>query len=333
MPFFEELLACPRCRGGLSGFGGTTSDSTGLSAPPLRCASCGDEYPSPKGIPALRILSDARTEKVREFYARAPFPGYPPRDTLSAMRARAARSEFARGLDRAIPGDARVLELGCGTGQLSLYLATADRVVVGADLARPSLELAREAGDRFGLKGVLFLETDLNAPGLARGAFDVVICSGVLHHTPDPRKSFASVAQLVRPGGVLVIGLYNAYARLPQRLRRAAGFLTGYRWIPGDRVLRERESQPARRDAWFQDQYRHVEEHRHTLREVQTWFRENGIEYLRAYPSALLAGESDELFAQAEDDWAVEGWIAQLSWIRSIGGEGGVFATIGCRPS
>lgn len=332
MPSFEELLACPRCRGGLSFGGGGPSGSARPSAP-LRCHACGEEYLSPGGIPALRIPSDQRTENVREFYARAPFPGFPPRDTLAALRARAARSEFARRLDEAIPGDARVLELGCGTGQLSLYLATADRMVVGADLARPSLELAREARDRFGLSGVLFLETDLNAPGLARDVFDVVICSGVLHHTPDPRKSFASVAELVRPGGVLVIGLYNAYARLPQRLRRAAGFLTGYRWIPGDRVLRERESQPARRDAWLRDQYRHVEEHRHTLREVQSWFRENGIEYLRAYPSALLAGESDELFAQSEDDWAVEGWIAQLSWIGSIGGEGGVFATIGCRPS
>ena len=82
----------------------------------------------------------------------------------------------------------------------------------------------------------------------------------------------------------------------------------------------------------LRDQYRHVEEHRHTLREVQAWFRENGVEYLRAFPSALLGGESDELFAQSEDDWAIEGLIAQFSWMRALGGEGGVFAAVGCRP-
>ena len=318
MQSFEDLLACPRCGGGLGG---------------LRCSVCGEQYPAAGGIPNLRIPSDARTERVREFYARAPFPGYPPRDSLSTLRARAVRSEFVRRLDQSIPGDATVLEIGCGTGQLSLFLASADRTVVGADLARPSLELAREAAARYGVSDVHFVETDLRAPGLRREAFDVVICSGVLHHTPDPRSSFASVARLVRPGGVLVIGLYNAYARLPLRLRRAVARLTRYRWIPWDPVLRDRRAEPARRDAWLRDQYQHVEEHRHTLREVQGWFRDNGVEYVRAYPSALLAGESEELFAQSEDDWAIEGLIAQLSWMRSLGAEGGVFAAVGCRLS
>jgi len=328
MRSFEDLLACPRCAGALNLSGGPRD-------PParLRCAACGRQYAAPGGIPDLRISADARTEKVREFYSRAPFPGYPQRDSISALRARAARSVFARRLDESIPGDALVLELGCGTGQLTLFLASADRTVVGADLARPSLELAREAAARYGVGDVHFVETDLRAPGLRRGAFDVVICSGVLHHTPDPRTSFASVASLVRPGGVLVIGLYNAYARLPLRLRRAIARLTGYRWIPWDPVLRDRRSEPARREAWLRDQYQHVEEHRHTLGEVQAWFRDNGVEYLRAFPSALLGGESDDLFAQSEDDWAFEGFIAQLAWMRALGGEGGVFAAVGCRPT
>ena len=59
------------------------------------------------GIPNLRLPGDSRTEAVRRFYERAPFPGYPPRDSLQALRARAERSAFARLLDRAIPGDAR----------------------------------------------------------------------------------------------------------------------------------------------------------------------------------------------------------------------------------
>lgn len=331
MPSFDELLACPRCGGALR-LAGASLDSSASEAR-LSCLACGEHYRTHGGIPDLRISRDERTEKVREFYARAPFPGYPKRDSLGSLRARAGRSEFARRLDESIPGDAVVLDLGCGTGQLSLFLASAERTVVGADLARPSLELARAAAGRYGIERVLFVETDLRSPGLARGRFDVVVCSGVLHHTPDPAASFASAARLVAPGGVLVVGLYNTYARLPHRLRRAAARLTGFRWIPWDPVLRRRRSDPGRREAWLRDQYRHVEEHRHTLREVRRWFHDNGLEYLRAFPSALLAGESDELFTQSEDDWAFEGLIAQFSWMRSLGGEGGVFAAVGCRPA
>jgi 2-polyprenyl-3-methyl-5-hydroxy-6-metoxy-1,4-benzoquinol methylase len=276
----------------------------------------------------LRIAGDARTEAVRHFYRRSPFPGYPPNDDLSALRARAARSEFARRLDLAIPGDALVLEVGCGTGQLSLFLASADRTVIGADLSRPSLLLARDAALRYGA-AAQFVETDLRAPGLRRGAFDVVICSGVLHHTPDPRSSFAAVATLARPGGVLVIGLYNSIARLPQRARRALRRLTGAALF--DPVLASRSGEPARREAWLRDQYLHPEEHRHTLDEVRGWFHDNDVEYLRCFPSALLGGEPGDLFTQSEDCWAPESLLSQLSWMGSLGSEGGLFVVTGLR--
>src|SRR5438132_7022164 len=198
---FIGLLACPRCGSSLDG--------------QLACTTCGAVHRSPDGIPDLRVASDARTEKVRDFYSAAPFPSYPARDSLAALRARAGRSEFARLLDHAIPPGARVLEMGCGTGQMSLFLAGADRLVIGADLTRASLELAEAARRRYQIDGVLFVETDLRRPGLRARAFDAVLSNGVLHHTPDPRASFAALARLVRPGGIVVVGLYNTYARLP----------------------------------------------------------------------------------------------------------------------
>ncbi|MCA1827626.1 MAG: class I SAM-dependent methyltransferase [Myxococcales bacterium] len=270
------------------------------------------------------------SSEVRAFYRQSPFPGYPPRDSLARLRSRAARSEFARLLDDAIPPDARVLEMGCGTGQLAIFLASSGRSVIGADFSRPSLRLARDAAARFGV-GARFVETDLRASGLRPSSFDVVICSGVLHHTEDPRASFASVARLARPGGILVIGVYNAWARLPLRARRTIARLSGFRWIPWDPVLRDRSAEPARREAWLRDQYRHPEEHRHTLCEVQRWFSENAVEYLRAFPSGLLGEEPGDLFAQAEDDWGPEALLKQIAWMRTLGGEGGLFVAVGRR--
>src|SRR5437899_3115923 len=84
-----------------------------------------------------------------------------------------ARGALALSLGAAIPDDASVLEMGCGTGQLSLFLAGAGRLVVGADLTRAALELAQGAANQFGVGGVRFVETDVRAPGLRKEGFDV----------------------------------------------------------------------------------------------------------------------------------------------------------------
>jgi SAM-dependent methyltransferase len=319
-PHLLALLACPACGGALAAEAG------------LRCGACGRAFAAPDGIPSLVGALDARATRVRDFYASAPFPGYPPRDSYAALRARAQRSEFARLLDAAIAPDATVLDLGCGTGQMSLFLATGDRLIVGADLTRASLLLGADAARRFGIGRARFVEMDLRAPALRADAFDVVHCSGVLHHTAEPATSFRAVARFVRPGGVLVIGVYNAYARFPHRLRRAVARLSGLRWIPFDPVLRDRAAEPERRRAWLRDQYQHPEEHRHTLAEVQRWFLASGVEYVRTYPSTVAAEPTPPpggLFAPATDDWAPESLLQQLAWARTLGREGGLFVVVG----
>ncbi len=313
----NDLLACPRC-------GDALSDA-------LECLGCGAGWRAPDGIPRLRLDVSARTETVRRFYDAAPFPGYPPNDSLTWLRARAERSAFAGLLDRSLPGDAVIAEVGCGTGQMSLYLARADRRVVALDLSRAALELGAAAARRYGKGRVQFVECDLTRLPLREAAFDVVYCSGVLHHTPEPRESFASIVKAVKPGGHVVLGLYNRYARLPLRLRRVIARATGFRWIPFEPVLRDREAEPARREAWLRDQYRHPEEHTHSLAEVRRWFWDNDIHYISTYPSTLIGHTPDDLLALAEDEWPLESRLVQISWMWSLGGEGGLFVVVGRR--
>ena len=97
------------------------------------------------------------------------------------------------------------------------------------------------------------------------------------------------------------------------------------------RISRERDTEPARRAAWLRDQYQHPEEHRHTVGEVQNWFNENGVEYVRTYPSALIGATPDDLLAAAGDTWPLETWLTQLGWMRSLGPEGGLFVIVGRR--
>src|SRR5260221_5081149 len=76
--FMLELLACPACEGPL--------DEGWM------CRGCGARHQAADGVPNLRVASDARTDVVRRFYEEAPSPGYPPRDSLEWLRARARAS-------------------------------------------------------------------------------------------------------------------------------------------------------------------------------------------------------------------------------------------------
>lgn len=64
---------------------------------------------------------------------------------------------------------------------------------------------------------------------------------------------------------------------------------------------------------------------------MKRWFADNGVEYLRAFPSTVFDDDGRDLFAPAPDDWTVENWVAPIGWMRTLGREGGLFFAIGRR--
>jgi SAM-dependent methyltransferase len=147
---------------------------------------------------------------VNAFYELRPFPGYGPADDATTLLDRCRASPFLVALDRATTPDARVLEEGCGTGQLSNFLALAGprRRVTGLDYTRASLDAAEAFRRRAGTRNLLLLRADLFAMPVPERAFEVVISRGVVHHTPDPDGAIRAVCARVAPGGHLVLGFY-----------------------------------------------------------------------------------------------------------------------------
>ena len=185
---------------GRSGSSSPARHAAARSQPTGRAPDARRASTSPTVSPICDCLSDGVTETVRRFYESAPFPGYPPRESLQSLRARAERNAFARLLDRAIPGDARIVDVGCGTGQMCLYLASADRVVVGADLTRASLALGAAAAARFGLERVQFVETDLRSPVSSAAPSTSSTRPASCTTRRDPRASFARTGRAGPPG-------------------------------------------------------------------------------------------------------------------------------------
>ena len=126
------------------------------------------------------------TDDIKAFYEANPFPNYDDFDSAASLLDKARTGLFARLLDEQIPFGARVIECGCGTGQLTNFLSIANRTVVGADLCLNSLKMATAFKDQNELDRAHFLQMNLFRPCFKPATFDLVISNGVLHHTADP---------------------------------------------------------------------------------------------------------------------------------------------------
>jgi SAM-dependent methyltransferase len=103
-------------------------------------------------------------------------------------------------LDLLPPAPARVADLGCGTGTLSLLLTEEGYDVTGVDF---SPEMVRRA--RAKVPGVAFIEADAAAPPLDPAAYDVVLSRHVLWAMPEPAAALARWVDLLSDGGRLVL--------------------------------------------------------------------------------------------------------------------------------
>jgi malonyl-CoA O-methyltransferase len=96
-----------------------------------------------------------------------------------------------------------VLDLGCGTGRHSLWLASAGATVTGVDFSEGMLE---EARGKPGAEAVTFLVHDLGQPlPFAAGSFDLVVSGLVLEHLRALDAFFAEARRVLRPGGRAVV--------------------------------------------------------------------------------------------------------------------------------
>jgi len=176
-------------------------------------------------IERLTAIEDDVSEKVRAQYEENPYPRWSrifaetqplPVDHYIGMRFPGVpyKPLGHRALD--------VLVAGCGTGQHAIQRALQFRSanILAIDLSLSSLSYAIRKTKELGLTNLRYAQADILALESDR-TFDVVDSSGVLHHLKDPLTGWRRLAGLVRPGGLMHIGLYSATARADINAARA----------------------------------------------------------------------------------------------------------------
>ena len=298
-------VACPAC--------GQRLEHSAASA---SCAGCGLTPQQVGGV--LDFLASktltGRGEEVREFYEKRPFPGYADGDSASSMLDRGRDSPYLTALDAAIGPTASVLDCGCGTAQVATFLALsgARRTVFGLDGCRASLAEADRFRQRARIQNLTLLRGDLFAPPLTPGAFDVVQCRGVVHHTADPDRATRTVASLVAPGGILLLGIYESMARIPHRLRRGVGRLSFPLARRLDPVLRRRDLTQSKKDTWIEDQYRHPLEKMMPVPRSVRLLDALGFDWVRTLPPAVDEGH---MFEPSPRPSSPGLWLRRAGWM------------------
>ena len=323
-----NAFSCPACAGDLN-FGDDK----------VSCRRCERAFPIEDGIPLLFAPHDGdlrnTTDTVKSFYEENPFPNYDDLDNRYALAAKASRGVFAKLLNEQIPENALVLEAGCGTGQLSNFLGMSwKQHVFGADLCLNSLKLANGFRDRNIIRNAAFTQMNLFRPPFREQSFDVVISNGVLHHTADPLGAFQSISRLVKPGGYILIGLYNTIGRLTTDFRRILFNIFGdsLRFI--DAHMRNSQYNEARKRAWFMDQYKHPQESKHSYDEVLTWYDGAGFEFLSSIPK--IGGPfrpTEKLFVPHSRGTHLSRFSTQVEMLMTGGADGALFIMIGRRKT
>jgi SAM-dependent methyltransferase len=199
-----QYLRCPSCAGTIQLVEMTSFDGLEIIGGTLSCAQCGSRYPILRGVPRFASMSEVEKDKA----ATAENFGWQWRHFTQADELYS--EQFLGWIAPVQPEffkDKIVLEGGCGKARHTQLAAMwGAREVIGIDLSE-AVETAF-ANTRY-LDNVHVIQADIYHLPLAK-VFDYAFSIGVLHHLPDPRGGFLSLASKVKKGGHLSAWVYGA---------------------------------------------------------------------------------------------------------------------------
>lgn len=205
-----DILRCPLCHAPLAFEDGTGHMENGT----LQCTSCGNTYPVRDGVPRM-LLQDGLVDRTRKGFEyqwstrqrgnaerKSVVYGY---DISNFMRWFV--DTFTAGLQAGPARNAWLLDAGCGSAEKTRALALhfPQHQVVAIDQSGSIAFTARQNAD---LPNLHFVQANVWHPPFAAERFQFAMSIGVLHHTPDTRRAFQSIAALVAPGGDLATWIY-----------------------------------------------------------------------------------------------------------------------------
>jgi SAM-dependent methyltransferase len=273
-------------------------------------------------ISLLTPIADGVTSDVRQQYEENPYPRWaslaaPPWPLL--LLDDHLRRLFPTAPFRPVGHEDRldILVAGCGTGRHALELAQSYRGahVLAVDLSLASLASAKRRMPPALADVVEFAQADIMSIGSIGRRFDLINVGGVLHHMPDPWGGWRELIKLMKPDGVMQVGLYSAHARRDVITARKIIAERGYRPTPEDiRRLRHDLMTSGDNFSFMQlddfftvstcrDLLFHVHEVQTTIPEIRAFLDDNGLKFI-GFDFGVFDGQEHYRSLFARNGWS-----------------------------
>jgi len=165
----------------------------------------------------MLVQSQSQVDRLnKDFYSQFPYP-WPPQTfdfiTDQDLPRQLLNQNVGDWTHARVPPKPRIWIAGCGTNQ-AIYLALRhpDAHIVATDLSPVAIEICRRNAAQLGL-GHLQLRNETLNEAPYRDEFDVVICTGVIHHNAQPVHALERLSAALAPSGLLELMVYNRFHR------------------------------------------------------------------------------------------------------------------------
>jgi SAM-dependent methyltransferase len=165
-----------------------------------------------------RSETETVAQNVRSFYERMPYPAPftsldEHRDLYKNPDRRRAHYHLMWPTDP-VRGGQKILVAGCGTSQAARYaLREPDAEITAIDISDTSLRHTRQLQQKYRLDNLDLHQLSIERVHELGRTFDQVVCTGVLHHLPDPDVGLLALRNVLRPQGAMHLMVYALYGR------------------------------------------------------------------------------------------------------------------------
>ncbi len=285
------------------------------------------------------MISEDISKNQNEFFDRHPFPGMVLDDGIDPAHFAYTleKNHTYRLIKKLLKPTDRLVDVGCGTGEFTNYLALYSGArVVGLDYSQPTLDWAKRIQNQLEIKNAEFDLQDIFAPSDEySGSFDIALAMGLFPSIPDQQVAMNNIVKMLKIGGTAIFGYFDPVGRLSVRMKRRLLQMISSDFSNQEKICRDvicRHMDNESEIKWIVNQLTEEFLVYHSPKKAIEMMHKSGLVVTDSFPSLSVFGGLDKSQLQTTDPLDAKlykQFPIQMGWL--FAGLSGYYVVVGRR--